>query len=132
MKAVCQCGRLSVGVPGPTPAVVACHCIDCQRRTGAPFGVVAYYAADQLSIEGEAKRYVRATAAGGVFESYFCPECGSTVYVKAGKHPALIGVPVGALAEPGFPPPVRSVWEQSRHPWVMLPDEIEHFPQGRA
>jgi len=132
MKAKCQCGKLSVGLPGPTPAVVACHCVDCQRRSGSPFGVLAYYAADQLTIIGEAKRFVRPTASGGVFESYFCPDCGSTVYVKVGNHPTLIGVAVGAIADPAYPAPVRSVWEQSMHPWVALPEEVQHFPQGRS
>jgi hypothetical protein len=89
MKAECQCGKLSVGLPGPTPVVVACHCVDCQRRSGSPFGVLAYYAADQLTITGEAKRFVRpTTASGDVFECCFSPDCGSTVYVKAGKHPS--------------------------------------------
>jgi hypothetical protein len=131
MKAECQCGKLSAELPGPTPAVVACHCIDCQRRSGSPFGVLAYYAADQVAISGNPKRFVRPTAGGGAFESYFCPDCGSTVYVKAAKHPALIGIAVGAIADPGFPPPIRSVWEQSKHGWVNLPDGIEHTPQGR-
>ena len=132
MKAECQCGALSIELPGPTPAVVACHCVDCQRRSGSPFGVLAYYAADQLTIRGQAKRFGRPTAAGGVFESFFCPECGSTVYVRADKHPTLIGVAVGAIAAPDFPAPVRSVWEQSMHRWVTLPAEVQHFTQGRS
>ena len=132
MKAECQCGELSVELPGPTPAVVACHCVDCQRRSGSPFGVLAYYPADQLIIKGDAKRFERPTATGGVFESFFCPECGSTVYAKAGKHPTLIGVAVGAIAAPDFPAPVRSVWEQSMHPWVMLTGEVQRFMKGRV
>jgi hypothetical protein len=132
MKAECQCGQLSVALPGPSAAVVACHCIDCQRRSGSPFGVLAYYPADQLVIAGEAKRFERPTATGGVFASFFCPACGSTVYAKAAKHPTLIGVAVGAIADPGFPAPVRSVWEQSMHPWAALAGDIQHFPQGRS
>lgn len=61
MKAECQCGQLTVELPGPSPAVVACHCTDCQRRSGSPFGVLAYYPANQLAIAVEAKRYERPT-----------------------------------------------------------------------
>jgi hypothetical protein len=71
MRAMCQCGGFVVELPGPTPAVVACHCIDCQRRTGSPFGVLAYYLADQVTITGASTRFERATASGGVFETYF-------------------------------------------------------------
>lgn len=132
MKAECQCGQFAIELPGPTPAVVACHCIYCQRRSGSPFGVLAYYAEAVLTITGEAKRYERPTATGGVFETYFCPECGSTVYARAAKHPAMIGVAVGALGDPNFQAPVRSVWEESKHRWVSIPGDVEHFPQGRG
>jgi hypothetical protein len=132
MKAQCQCGQLSAKLRGPAPAAVACHCIDCQRRTGAPFGVMAYYQADQVDIEGEAKRFVRPTAEGNTFETFFCPNCGSTVYAKAGKHPTLLGISIGCIADPFFQAPVRSVWEQTMHAWVSLPEGIQHFPKGRG
>jgi hypothetical protein len=111
--------------------VIACHCTACQRRSGSPFGVLAYYPADQLSITGEAKRYERVTDEGNRFETFFCPDCGSTVYAKAGKHPAMIGVAVGATADPTFQAPIRSVWEQSMHSWVTMPEGMQHFPKGR-
>jgi hypothetical protein len=103
MKAECQCGRLTVELPGPTPAVVACHCIACQRRSGSPFGLMAYYPADRLTIGGEARRYERPTDEGNTFETFFCPTCGSTVYARAGKHPTMIGVAVGDDRRPRVP-----------------------------
>jgi hypothetical protein len=95
MRAECQCGQLAVDLPGPSPAVVACHCLACQRRSGSPFGVLAYYPADQLVMHGEASCFERTTDEGNRFESFFCPVCGSTVYARAGKHPTLIGVAGG-------------------------------------
>jgi hypothetical protein len=82
-------------------------------------------------MRGEAKRFERPTATGGMFETFFCPNCGSTVCAKASKHPTLIGVAVGAIADPAFYAPVRSVWEQSKHHWVTIPGDVQHFPQGR-
>ncbi len=132
MDATCQCGELRMTLPGPSAAVVACHCLDCQRRSGSPFGVLAYYPKEALAIVGEARRYERPTASGGTFETFFCPECGSTVYARAGKHPAVIGVAVGSFADPGFPAPVRSVFEATKHDWVTIPGAVEHYPQGRS
>jgi hypothetical protein len=132
MRAQCQCGQLAVALPGPTAAVVACHCIACQRRSGSPFGVLAYYPEDQLALSGKATRYVRATEAGNAFETFFCPTCGSTVYARAGKHPTMIGIAVGAIADPDFPAPVRSVWEQSMHKWVTIAGAVEHFARARG
>jgi hypothetical protein len=132
MRAECQCGALSIELPGPTLAVVACHCVACQRRSGSPFAVLAYYPADQLKIAGDAKRFERPTDQGNLFETYFCPECGSTVYAKASKHPTMIGVAIGAIADPDFQAPVRSVWEQSKHKWISVPGDVQHFPKGRG
>jgi hypothetical protein len=132
MKAQCQCGQLSIELPAPMPSVVACHCVDCQRRTGSPFGVLAYYPADELTMKGEASRFGRSTAAGGVFETYFCAKCGSTVYARTSKHPSMIGVAVGTIANPQFPAPTRSVWERSMHHWVSIPGEVQHFAEGRS
>src|SRR5215216_3989981 len=53
----CSCGAVTLSLPKePSKLVVACHCIDCQRRTGAPFGVGAYYPADVVIISGTSKR----------------------------------------------------------------------------
>lgn len=132
MKAQCQCGQLSAELPGSTDAVVACHCIDCQRRTGAPFRVLAYYPAEQVQISGEAKQFTRPTATGGTFDNFFCPHCGSSVYVRAGKHPDMLGISVGAIADADFSAPARSVWEQSMHRWVEMPEGLQHFAKGRG
>ena len=113
------------------PVVVACHCVDCQRRTGSPFGVSAFFQIAGVRITGQSREYARDAASGGKFRSYFCPICGSSVYCKTDTHPAMIGVAVGAIADPNFPGPVRSVWEQSQHDWVQIHSAAQHFPRGK-
>ncbi|AHY49697.1 GFA family protein [Bradyrhizobium japonicum] len=133
IEARCSCGAVSLSLPGPTKLVAACHCIDCQRRTGAPFGVGAFYPVEAVTISGAPKGYVRAAASGGEVRFYFCSDCGSTVYWKADNLPAMIGVAVGAIADPDFPAPVRSVFERSKHAWVEIGGSgVEHFEQSSA
>src|SRR5262245_53931947 len=131
-RAQCSCGALSVAIDGDAAAVVACHCVACQRRTGSVFGVGAYYAREQLAISGASTAYNRPTDAGHTFTSYFCPTCGTSVYWHSGKNPGMIGVAVGAIADPHFPAPVRSVWEEGKHEWVEIGAAEAYFPQGRA
>ena len=128
----CSCGALTLTLPGPSKLVVACHCLDCQRRTGAPFGVGAFYPADAVAVSGTPKEFTRDAASGGKVHTYFCPDCGSTLFWKADNLPSLIGVAVGALADPKCPPPVRSVFEQSKHDWVQIDSAIEHFQRSSA
>ena len=128
--AQCSCGALTLTLPEPSKLVIACHCVDCQRRTGAPFGVSAFYPVDAVAISGTAKEFTRDAASGGRVHSFFCPTCGSSVYWKVDNYPSLIGVAVGALADPKYPAPVRSVFEQSKHHWVRIDGTVEHFEQS--
>jgi hypothetical protein len=131
VKAQCQCGQLSVDLLDVAPAVVACHCRYGQRRTGSPFGMLAYYLADLLSIHGNSMRFERPSDSGGSFESFFCGRCGSTVYARTSKHPTMLGIAVGSIAAPDFQAPMRSVWETTMHHWVSIPGGVQHFPKGR-
>ena len=132
MNARCQCGKLSAAVAeGAEAMTIACHCLDCQRRTGSPFGAIAYFPADAVTVSGVAREFSRPTDAGNTFTTGFCPACGGTVYAKASRMPEITGIPVGAFAEPSLPAPVRSVYEQSRHAWVALPEGLTHHPRGR-
>ena len=128
----CRCGALTLTLAGPPRMVVACHCLDCQRRTGAPFGVGAFYPAEAVAMAGTPKRFTREAASGGKVHSFFCPECGSTIYWQADRLPSMVGVAVGALADPDYPAPTRSVFERSKHDWVRIEGAVDHFPQGSA
>jgi hypothetical protein len=61
---------------------------------------------------------------------HFCPECGTTVYSEGDRLPQHLGIAVGAFADPSFPAPTNSVWEQTRHPWVDFGQDLKHFPEG--
>jgi hypothetical protein len=90
------------------------------------FSVQARWPREQVRIEGDATEYVFGlpmSARSARF--FFCPRCGATVYYW--PDPEYIAVPVGAFADPNFPTPRVSVWEDRMHPWVGLPDGIEHI-----
>jgi hypothetical protein len=124
-RASCLCGQLTVEVEGDPVRVSICHCLGCQRRTGSAFGVQARWPREQVRIDGDATEYVFAfpTIARST-HFFFCPRCGATVYWAGPEH---ITVPVGAFADPNFPAPRVSVWEERMHPWVGLPNGIEHI-----
>jgi hypothetical protein len=39
----------------------------------------------------------------------------------------VVAIPLGAFADPTFPHPERSVYEDYKHPWVDLPICVEHM-----
>jgi hypothetical protein len=123
-QAACSCGQLRLEVDGNPVRVSVCHCLACQRRTGNVFGAQARFVEEDVRIEGHHTDYTRISDDGEARTSSFCPECGATVFVALESAPGFIAVPVGAFADPGFPPPVRSIYESRQHSWVVMPDSI--------
>lgn len=117
--AACSCGRLRVICNGEAVRISICHCLACQRRTGAPFGAQSRFHRDQVLIEGESTAYMRSADSGNHLSFHFCPSCGSTVYWQLGAFPEYIAVALGMFADPGYPAPKISVWEKTRHPWTQ-------------
>src|SRR6516225_2965576 len=73
----CNCGSLTLSLPEePSKIVVACHCIDCQRRTGAPFGIGAYYPLRLSPFTGTLKEFTHAAASDRKMQNYSCQQCG--------------------------------------------------------
>lgn len=149
--ASCNCGQLRVTCTGPDPdRVVMCSCFLCQKQTGSPFSVQARFPNEQVKIEGKsstwkfpiegAKPTPFRTCAGSdgikmgidadLVTFHFCPTCGSTVYYYRKSDPARTGVRVGAFADPSFPPPMGSGFEEYAHPWISniaaLPMPLGH------
>jgi hypothetical protein len=124
-RAACSCGQLSLVAEGEPVRISMCHCLACQRRTGSAFGIQARFPEERVRIEGRAHDYVRVSDAGEARTFSFCPECGATVYYRLATAPGLVAVPIGAFADPEFPPPRISVYGSRRHSWVVLPASIE-------
>jgi hypothetical protein len=66
---------------------------------------------------------------GGAATFHFCPTCGSTVYWQLASAPDLVAVAVGNFADPCFPKPRHSVYEERKHSWANIEDDgsIEHM-----
>ena|SRR5215813_6200009 len=118
--ATCACKQLSVRCNGDPLVVSLCNCLECQRRTGSAFGVAAFFPRDRVTIKGVASAYRRVSDKGSEVIFSFCGTCGSTVYWEPQRKPDSIAVAVGCFAEPEFPAPSQSVFEEHKHAWFSL------------
>ncbi|WP_348982245.1 GFA family protein [Bosea sp. BK604] len=117
-RAACSCGKLEIMCSGEPVRISICHCLACQRRTGAVFGGQAWFTPEQTSMSGRSTQFTRQSDAGRSVSFRFCPFCGSTVYWEAEAFPGHIAVAVGSFADPTFPAPTHSGWEAKRHHWL--------------
>jgi hypothetical protein len=125
-QARCSCGQLRAEVAGDPVRVSVCHCLACQQRTGSAFGFQARWPRESVRVTGESREFMRVSDDGEEERRfYFCPQCGATVYYVT--DPEFVAIPVGVLADPGFPEPTVSVWETRRHAWVSLPADCRRY-----
>jgi hypothetical protein len=127
--ASCSCGQLRLTCEGEPVRVSICHCLECQKRTGSVFAVQARFPQERVTVEGRATEWSRRGESGGSATFRFCPVCGATVYWEADGIPGFVTVAVGAFADPNFPPPHVSVYEERQHPWTLALGELplEHY-----
>jgi hypothetical protein len=117
--ASCSCGQLRLTCEGEPVRISICHCLECQKRTGSVFGAQARFPREAVTIEGRATQWMRAGDSGQTCTFSFCPVCGSTVYWEPTGLPDFVSVAVGAFADPNFPPPRVSVYEERQHKWAL-------------
>jgi hypothetical protein len=114
-------------VRGEALRISVFHCLACQRRTGSVFGLQARFPREAVTVVGERREYARTGDEGTTARFSFCSHCGATVCCTMDALPEAIAIPVGAFADPAFPPPTVSVYEERRHGWVGLPEGIERL-----
>lgn len=129
--ASCSCEQLQVTLLGDPDMVVACNCTRCQKRSGSPFGVGAYYRRDRVrSVEGQSKDFDRVTDSGRGLSTKFCPDCGTSVYWSLDMRPDHYGIAIGCITDPAITRPARVVWAQSKHDWIEFPEDMPVFDQA--
>jgi hypothetical protein len=122
--AQCACGQLSLVAQGEPVRISICHCRACQRRTGSAFGIQARFPAAAVAMTGRSASWRRTGDSGGSIDSRFCPDCGGTVWYTLDAAPGMVAVPIGCFADPGFPAPTVSVYDELRHHWLRLPARL--------
>ena len=126
-NASCQCGQLRATCTGEPGRISVCHCLDCQRRSGSAFAAQARFPEENVTITGDSTGWTRVGDNGSAMTQHFCPVGGSSVFYVNANMPGLVAIPLGAFADPSFPAPLFSVYENRKHPWVRIEgDGIEH------
>ena len=132
-EAACSCGQMRIRLAGDPQLVSSCHCLACQRRTGAIFGSSAFFRRNQIvSTDGERRTFRRQGESGAWLSFQFCPDCGATVFWESERLADMVSVAVGAFADPHFPAPARTIWRTTKHEWLAFSPDIPNHPKSPA
>ena len=92
-RTACSCGQLHLTIVGEPSRISMCHCLECQRRTGAVISNQARFRHEQVTFAGEATSWMRTAESGNLLTFHFCPICGSTVYWESEGFPGYVQRP---------------------------------------
>lgn len=119
----CLCGALRYRLLEDPVTLYACHCTDCQRATGAGFGLSMIVRKGSLeTVGGEPREHVAVLDGGRRKVSYHCPDCGTRVW-SGSSSPGLLVLRPGTLDDTSWLVPVGHIWTRSAQPWVRIPED---------
>jgi hypothetical protein len=104
----------------------ACHCLNCQRRTGTAFSMTTIVLRDDLIIT---QGNVAAKKISPRSTEYACADCGTVIYVASTAFPATVIVRPGTLDDPGIAAPQAHIWVRRKQAWLTLPDDVPQFAE---
>ena len=123
----CQCGAVEYTVGAEPLFTYACHCHNCQKRTGSAFSMGLVIATESLQVNGALTAWSRVSDEGNTNTRYSCAECGNIIYGIGDTNPELAKLQAGTLDDTGDVEPDVHMWICRKQPWVSLPEGASTF-----
>ena len=124
----CLCGRIRFIAEGAPYRVGLCHCLDCRKHGGAPFGAFAIFPAAAVTFSGgEPGAYASSTHGG----RRSCRNCGSPIFGRD-EGSDEIELHLGSFDEVGMFAPTYELWTIRREPWLPpIPGVVRSYERDR-
>jgi len=128
----CLCGAIRYTIAAPVDALRACHCLNCQKSSGAGGTVNAVVPTDAFRItKGETKKYDdSATRSGRTLSRHFCGTCGSPIYSHRNPNPGFVVVRAGTLDDSSGMKITGNIWTSTARPWNHVDPATECHPEN--
>lgn len=109
--------------PGFRMKPYACHCTDCQRRSGSAFGIQLAVMEADLAVEGDTIVGHHVQPSGAVAAITACARCLTRLFTSNDRRPGIVNLRAGTLDNSRDLTPAAHFWVQSKQPWIVLPDD---------
>lgn len=111
----------------------ACHCTDCQSRTGSAFSEHMLFVLADLSITGELDAGDFTQASGARSRIVGCARCKARIYATNSEREGMASLRCGTLDDSAAVVPAAHLWVKSKQPWIGLPaDAVTMDEQPRS
>ena len=120
----CSCGAIRYTCREEPYTAFICHCLDCQKNTGAPFSLDVIVPIEALEVIGNLEGYKTVTDTNDEVTRKFCKECGSPILNQPHNHPNVVALKVSSLDDPSWIQPQAHLWIIRKQPWLKLNDDL--------
>lgn len=100
----------------------ACHCSNCQSRTGSAFSEHMLFTLADLEISGELDTGEYDMPSGGHSTIFGCTKCKARIYAVNASREAMASLRCGTLDHSDSLDIRHHIWISSKQPWVGLPE----------
>lgn len=128
LQGSCQCGNVTYRVISAPLMTYACHCQECQKRTGSAFSMGTVCLADSFNLSGELTSWTRTSDDGNRNTRYSCANCTNIIYGASTNAPEAIRLQPGTLDNCGTIIPDVHIWTKRALPWVAIPSDSISYP----
>lgn len=129
----CLCGAVRYSFNDRPLAIVACHCRDCQKFTGATNLLTVYAPRESFVHEqGEVDSYRKRADSGNEADYYRCAKCGVRMWHEPKVTPHLTMIAAGTLDDPSWAIPVAHIWTSRAAPSAAIPEGVPAWEKGPA
>jgi hypothetical protein len=125
----CACGAVRFVAEGEPYRVGLCHCFDCRKQHGTPFGAFVIFPADRVTFAGDEPGVFATSAA---YRHHFCRTCGSPVFSRD-EGSDEVELFLGSFDEVNRFAPTYEVWTTRREAWLSaIPGIVNRYEQNRV
>lgn len=121
----CVCGEVRYvlkNTGGMQP--YACHCRDCQTRSGSAMMLNLHFSMDQFEIVGELIHSDVAKPDGSTVTQFACPGCLTRIYSSNSARPGAGILRAGTLDASNELRPAVHLWASRKQPWITIADDV--------
>jgi hypothetical protein len=102
----------------------ACHCYNCQKRTGSAFAMTTFVLRNDLSITRGQPRGNQTVPQSTI---YSCTDCQTIIYAAHTALENMLILRPGTLDHPDIAPPQAHIWVNRKQSWLNLPAQVPQF-----
>lgn len=131
IKGGCNCGAVRYKLTDAPLMVLACHCENCRRQSGAAYSVNLAMKSKAVEIVGDFATYEdRETESGNPVNRDFCGTCGSPIRSRPTSGPPVVAIKAGTLDDPSPFPPDLHIWTCTKIAWITIPDDLPQIERN--